>query len=129
MKFIALLLALFTLSAFPSCSSSQSAPGHTGSAPSPLAQQHLRDLAGSTFTDLKNELGGGDWTVGPFGVIPNNASAGGKGPVVRLQNGLVSKYVPVECDADVADLVKRVSGQTLDDLEGDLSEAYATVWN
>jgi len=129
MKLLATLLALIALAVFSSCSSAPGAPGYSGPVPSPLAQQHLRDLAGSTFNDMGNELGGGDWSVGPFGVIPNNASAGGKGPVVRFEQDRVSKYIPVECDADVADLVKRVSGKTLSALEGDLSDAYKSVWN
>ena len=129
MKTLATMLALLTLAFLPACSSSPDAPGYSGAVPSPLAQQHLRDLSGATFNDLKNELGGGDWTVGPFAVIPNNASAGGKGPVIRFDKDRASKYIPIECDADVADLVKRVKGKTLGDLEGDLSPAYAEVWN
>lgn len=84
-------------------------PGYSGSVPSGAAQQAIRQLAGKPLTTTGGRLGAATWTVGQFAVIPNPVS--GKGPVVMLAAADGSPaYLPVDTDADVADLCRRVTG-------------------
>ena len=84
------------------------APGYSGPYPSAKGQAVLRLLQGQVFNDVQGLIGGGAWTVGPFGVVPNPVT--GKGPVVLLTQGDRTVYLPVETLGDVADLHRRVTG-------------------
>ena len=102
--------------------------GYRGPVPSPAAQQLLRELRGETWTDAISAFGGGVWEIGPFSVKANDASPGGKGPVLRLDQGDDSVYVPLETDGDVADLFYKVMRKVAPNLEGDMSETYRALW-
>jgi hypothetical protein len=85
------------------------APGYSGTVPSGAAQTAVRDLLGKTLTTTGGRLGAATHTVGGFAVIPNPIT--GKGPVITLtmaDGG--TGYVPVDTDADIADLYRRVTG-------------------
>lgn len=119
------LLTLFiALTSLISCASDAPPPGYTGSVPSARGQAVLHELQGQILTDEAGVFGGGDWTIGPFGVIPNPVS--GKGPVVLLQQDGETQYLPVETQGDAADLYRRVTGRSspLVPDPGKMSERY-----
>lgn len=82
-------------------------PGYGGSVPSGSAQRALDALDGRTIAFAQ---GAAPWTVAGFAVVPNPVT--GKGPVVRLTQGKLERYVPMPTDAEVADFVARVDGRT-----------------
>ena len=86
--------------------------GYSGPYPDGDAQGVIKeDLKGWTYSDKDGVLGGGRWTVGGFAVIPNPRSPSWKGPVICLDQGDRSEYIPVETNADVADFYRRVTGK------------------
>lgn len=97
-------------------------PGYVGAVPGARGQFALSELQGKTFVDSTGALGGGEWIVGPFGVVPNPVSE--KGPVVRLSRGGDERWLPIETDGDVADFVKRVTGRESELVAGRTSVAY-----
>lgn len=119
------LLLLLLASAFAfACSNAGDpapAPGYVGVVPGARGQFELAALVGKTFVDETSAFGGGEWTVGPFGVVPNPVSE--KGPVVRLARGGEERWLPIETDGDVADFVRRVTGATAT-VSGRTSVAY-----
>jgi len=116
--------ALAALAAACGSSSGTAVPGHDGPVPSPAGQRVLADLAGARVVDV----GGGEWAIGPFGVVPNPVSAGGKGPAVRLDSDSAQRWIPVERDGDVADLYLRARGSECPDVAGETSAAYRAAW-
>jgi hypothetical protein len=83
----------------------------------------LAGLKGKTLTDTTGALGGGDWTIGDFGVVAD--IAGGEDPVVAVAKGQVKKYIPIGTEGDAADLVTRVTGSSSSLLKsGTLSDGY-----
>lgn len=89
-------------------------PGYSGPLPSARGQAVLGELQGQVLEDRTGALGGGRFVIGPFGVIPNPVT--GKGPVVVLAKegpgdaGEEVRHLPVEREADVADLFERITG-------------------
>lgn len=113
------LLPLLLLFALISCAR-EDPPGYTGPYPDGDGQRALGDLRGKTFKDNA----GNDWTIGDFAVIPNDASPKGKGPVVQVKRGAVTKSLPVESNADAADLHKRATGKPHPTLSGTPGKVY-----
>ena len=103
-------------------------PGYRGSVPSPTAQAVLRDLRGQSWTDPLGTFDGGSYEVGPFAVIPNEVSPKGKGPVLRLDQGEKSVFLPLETDGDVADFFFKVTRRVAPGLSGDMSSTYRAIW-
>lgn len=97
-------------------------PGYVGTVPGAKGQFALSELVGKTFEDHAGAFGGGAWTVGPFGVVPNPVSE--KGPVVKLTQGGNERWLPIETDGDVADLTMRVTGTRSELVSGKTSVAY-----
>lgn len=100
-------------------------PGYSGPVPSARGQAVLLELQGRTFSDETGALGGGEWSIGGFGVVPNPVT--GKGPVVTLRQGAEVVYLPVEFQGDVADLYRRVTGRESPLMAGEdrkLGESY-----
>lgn len=118
-----LLLALLCSA---SCGGTTAPVGYSGPIASVEARNLLGELRGLTFDDAAGELGGGTFTVGPFGVIPNPRT--GKGPVVQLEGPRGEVWLPMEADGDVADLWTRVHGSAPDGVAGSTSDAYRSVW-
>ncbi|KAF0244400.1 MAG: hypothetical protein FD180_2521 [Planctomycetota bacterium] len=115
----ALLPALFALAAI-SCAKEEP-PGYSGPYPNGDGQAALRPLQGKSIKDSA----GNEWIIGPFAVIPNDASPKGKGPVVQLKRGTVERWLPVESNADVADLHHRATGTAHPTLSGTPGKLYA----
>lgn len=101
-----------------SSASSQSAGvlgGHVTSA--------LAGLKGKKLTDVTGALGGGDWTIGDYGIVAD--VLGGKDPVLAIAQNQVTKYIPIGTEGDAADLVTRVTGTKSSLLtSGALSDGY-----
>ena len=102
------------------------APGYSGPIVSSKGQKVARGLAGASFTDKDGNLGGGEWTIVSFAVVPNPRT--GKGPVVEIRKGTRVEYLPMESDGDVIDLYRRVHDSPPEGLSGDMSQAYRSVW-
>ena len=99
-------------------------PGpYAGPKPSVAAQHELGSITGSSVTFTKGPLAGDAWVVEGFWIIDNDVSRGGRGPVLRVRRGGRVEHIPVENDADVADLRFRALG-TGDAKAGRLSAAY-----
>lgn len=122
------------VSALIGCGSSGSMPDVAGAASSVGAQAQgalgghvasaLGALKGKTLADATGALGGGDWTIGDFGVVKD--VLGGKDPVVALAQNQVTKYLPIGTEGDAADLVTRVTGSASSVLKsGALSDGYS----
>jgi len=97
-------------------------PGYVGTVPGAKGQFALAELVGKTFVDNTGAFGGGEWTVGAFGVVPNPVSE--KGPVVKLTQAGNERWLPIETDGDVADLTMRVTGKRSELVSGKTSVAY-----
>jgi len=84
--------------------------GYSGTVPSVVGQGLIGKMRGKRLTvGAGAGLAVGVWTVDGFGVVPNPVT--GKGPVVLLKDSAGKiDYVPVDTDADVADLFERVTG-------------------
>lgn len=83
----------------------------------------LAGLKGKTLTDATGALGGGNWTIGDFGVVKD--VLGGKDPVLAVAQNQVTKYIPIGTEGDAADLVTRVTGSGSSVLKsGALSDGY-----
>lgn len=83
----------------------------------------LSSLKGQTLTDATGALGGGDWTIGDFGVAQDVVA--GKDPVLAVAQNQVTKYIPIGTEGDAADLVTRVTGSSSSVLKsGALSDGY-----
>ncbi|MFH0944978.1 MAG: hypothetical protein V2A76_07250 [Planctomycetota bacterium] len=117
-----LIPLVLVLTSLVSCFFDTPPPGYSGPVPSARGQAVLQELEGQVLTDGTGAFGGGDWTIGPFGVIPNPVS--GKGPVVLLEQDGETRYLPVETQGDVADLYRRVTGRTSPLVKGGTSERY-----
>jgi hypothetical protein len=122
---VAIFGALLVLATAGCGANSPPPPGYNGPVPGAKGQFALSELAGKTLVDTTGAFGGGEWTVGPFGVVPNPLSE--KGPVVRLTRGADERWVPIETDGDVADLVLRVTGERSAFVDGKTSVAYRNV--
>jgi hypothetical protein len=118
-RLLATLPLLFALTAC-CCTTKEEPPGYSGPYPDGDGQAALRPLNGKSIKDAA----GNEWTIGPFAVIPNDASPKGKGPVVQLKRGAVEKWLPVESNADVADLHKRATGTPHPTLSGTPGKVY-----
>jgi hypothetical protein len=94
-----------------SSASSQSAGvlgGHVTSA--------LAGLKGKKLTDVTGALGGGDCTIGDYGIVAD---------VLAIAQNQVTKYIPIGTEGDAADLVTRVTGTKSSLLtSGALSDGY-----
>jgi hypothetical protein len=126
------LLISSVLFAFVGCGSSGSIGG-LGSVSSVASQASgalggnvasaLGGLKGSVLNDATGALGGGNWTIGDFGVVAD--VAGGKDPVLAVAQNQVTKYIPIGTEGDAADLVTRVTGAASPALKsGALSNGY-----
>ena len=82
-------------------------PGYDGAVPSGAGQRALNAVDGRTVAFAQ---GAAPWTVAGFAVVPNPVT--GKGPVVRLTQGKLERYVPMPTDAGVDAFVARVHGRT-----------------
>ena len=125
---IARVLASLSLALAAACSGAvaPAPPGYSGPIASTDARDLLAQLQGEVLDDAAGELGGGAFTVGAFGVVPNPAT--GKGPVVQLEGPGGVVWLPMQTDGDVADLWRRVRGAVPDGLTGPTSDAYRAVW-
>lgn len=101
--------------------------GYSGPIASVEARNLLAELSGATFEDTSGALGGGTFTVGPFGVIPNPRT--GKGPVVLVDGAAGTRYLPMHTDGDVADLWAHVKGAPPAGIDMAMSDAYRAVWD
>lgn len=106
-----------------SCSPSAPPPGYDGPVPSAHAQSLLVGLAGERLAIPA--LGEGEWTLGGFSVIPY---AGTKGPVIVVTQSDQTRYLSVETDGDVGDLIRRVRGTPSAGLSAPLSRRYRELW-
>ena len=118
-RFLALIPLVFALTAC-CCTTKEEPPGYSGPYPDGDGQTALRPLQGKSIKDTA----GNDWVIGQFAVIPNDASPKGKGPVVQLKRGTVERLLPVESNADVADLHKRATGSPHPTLSGSPGKVY-----
>ncbi len=108
------------------CADSKSAdpppPNYTGPVPGAKGQYVLNSLKGKILKDETGAFGGGEWTIDEFAVIPNPVST--QGPVLAMKQGGVLRYLPIENDGDIADLVLRVTGERSPLVKGTPSVAY-----
>ncbi len=102
--------------------------GYSGPVISQTAQRVLLNMEGESFFDDLGVLGGGEWTIGRFGVVPNPVSVSGKGPVLKIRQLDNGQFMPMEADGDVADLYRRVHGSLPDSFDTTQSMAYKAVW-
>ena len=120
---LAFVLGLAVLALARCAGPDRAAPGHDGPVPSPEGQAVLTELSGKTVTDGSSST----WTIGPFSVTPyvDRKGARTKGPHVDLVAGTSRRALPVQTDADVADLYQRVTGRARPELaRGEITEEY-----
>jgi hypothetical protein len=111
--------------------------GYSGPLPSIAARDAIDDLAGQIFVDKTGALGGGEFFVSGFAVVPNPITIS-SAPVVLLSRetsrteakwfdpqGKDGEYwVVVKTDADVADFTRRIRGAPPFGAKGNLSKNY-----
>lgn len=106
------------------CAPTAAPPGYDGPVPTGRGQTLLSQLAGERVTIAA--FGPGEWEIGGFAVIPH--SGGSKGPVLVVSQGDQQRYVPIESDADAADLYRRVHGAAPEGFDAVLSDRYRALW-
>ena len=107
------------------------APGTAQGLPSIEARRELQEILGGALRDAET-LGAGAWKVGGFSVAPYPAPDGTttKGPhvvLVRFGDQEVH-YVPLDTDGDIADLIRRVTGNVPEGLATETSPAGRAFW-
>ncbi len=111
MKHTAHLAMLFlALTLQPACYDEPPPPGYSGPLVEADAQQILGALSGREFEDRDGVFGGGKWRVGGFSVTPYEGAPLGVGPHVDLAQAERRVFLPMEVEADAADLYRRVVG-------------------
>lgn len=109
---IAVVLCGVLLQAGGCRSTSDRPPGYEGPLPSEEYRQRLQALEGSVFRDTADLVGGGRWRIHSFAVVPNPASPGGTGPVLRLERGDSTRYLPMATDEAVRRFFRMVPDST-----------------
>ena len=92
------------------CAPAAAPPPYTGPQPSESAQHDLRAVIGNSLLMKTGPLAGTPWMVEGFSIVRNEVSPAGIGPVLRLRRGGRIEILPLENDADVADICLRVNG-------------------